>query len=109
MPEDRRLEGLILGHSLRDNLALPSLDCLLTGNIPLVSRQKIRRLFAKFQQRLAIRCRHGDQKAAELSGGNQQKIVFAKWLATEPRVLILDEPTAGVDIQTKVEMRQIIR
>ena len=109
VPEDRRLEGLILGHSLCENLGLPSLDCLLIGNSPLVSRQKIRRLFAKFQQRLAIKCRHGDQRAAELSGGNQQKIVFAKWLATHPRVLILDEPTAGVDIQTKVEMRQIIR
>jgi ABC-type sugar transport system ATPase subunit len=109
VPEDRRLEGLILGHSLRENLALPSLDRLLMGKVQIVSPQKIRRLFAKFQQRLAIRCRHGDQKAAELSGGNQQKIVFAKWLATHPRVLILDEPTAGVDLQTKVEMRQIIR
>jgi ABC-type sugar transport system ATPase subunit len=109
VPEDRRLEGLILGHSLRENLALPSLDRLVSGKIPLVSWQKIRRLFAKFQQRLAIKCRNGDQKASELSGGNQQKIVFAKWLATHPKILILDEPTAGVDIQTKVEMRQIIR
>jgi ABC-type sugar transport system ATPase subunit len=109
VPEDRRLEGLILGHSLRENLALPSLERLLRGKSPFVSRQKVQGLFARFQQRLAIRCRHGDQKATELSGGNQQKIVFAKWLATHPKVLILDEPTAGVDLHTKVEMRQIIR
>jgi ABC-type sugar transport system ATPase subunit len=109
VPEDRRLEGLILGHSLRENLALPSLERLLRGKTPLVSRLKVRELFARFQQRLAIRCRDGDQKATELSGGNQQKVVFAKWLATHPKVLILDEPTAGVDLHTKVEMRQIIR
>jgi ABC-type sugar transport system ATPase subunit len=66
-------------------------------------------LFAKFRELLHIVCRHPTQAASELSGGNQQKIVFGKWLATEPCVLILDEPTNGVDVNAKADMRAAIR
>lgn len=109
VPEDRRIEGLILDHSLQENLTLPSLNRLLIeGPFSIVSRQKSQNLFDRFRQQLNIVSRRSSQKARELSGGNQQKIVFAKWLATKPKVLILDEPTAGVDINTKGEMRQMI-
>ncbi len=110
VPEDRRLEGLVLDHSLRANIALPNLDNLLSGGIlPIVSRSRIGDLYAKFHGRLGIVARRPGQRAGELSGGNQQKIVFAKWLATEPSVLILDEPTNGVDVNAKADMRAVIR
>ncbi len=110
VPEDRRLEGLVLDHSLTANIALPNLDNLLSGGIlPIVSRSRIGKLYAKFHERLGIVARRPGQRAGELSGGNQQKIVFAKWLATEPSVLILDEPTNGVDVNAKADMRAVIR
>jgi ABC-type sugar transport system ATPase subunit len=110
VPEDRRLEGLVLDHSLTANIALPNLDNMLSGGIlPIVSRSRIGKLYAKFHERLGIVARRPGQRAGELSGGNQQKIVFAKWLATEPSVLILDEPTNGVDVNAKADMRAVIR
>ena len=112
VPEDRRLEGLVGGRSLAENFALPSLGRLSfarrlrAGRAPSASRA----LFAALPRRaVSLVCRGPWQNAQELSGGNQQKIVFAKWLATKPRLLILDEPTAGVDINAKRDMRDLVR
>ncbi|MCW6508759.1 sugar ABC transporter ATP-binding protein [Lichenifustis flavocetrariae] len=110
VPEDRRLEGLVLGHSLSSNVALASLDKLLHRiGVPVVSDRKIADLFEDYHQKLGIVARRPSQLASELSGGNQQKVVFAKWLATKPRLLILDEPTNGVDVNAKADMRAIMR
>lgn len=107
VPEDRRSEGLVLGLSLAANVALPSL-AIRRGSSH-VSREKEAGLFSDFRDRLKIVCRRHSQPASELSGGNQQKVVFAKWLATQPRLLILDEPTNGVDVNAKADMRAVIR
>ncbi len=110
VPEDRRLEGLVLDHSLAANIALPNLDRLLSGGgLSIVSRSQTIQLYERFHARLGIVARRPGQRARELSGGNQQKIVFAKWLATEPSVLILDEPTNGVDVNAKADMRAVMR
>ena len=107
VPEDRRQEGLMLGLSLVDNLALPGYANRRGAGI--ASRGGAAALFARYRDLLHIACRRGTQPASELSGGNQQKIVFGKWLATAPRLLILDEPTNGVDVNAKAEMRAAIR
>jgi len=107
VPEDRRHEGLMPGLSLADNLALPGYASRHGAGI--ASRGRADALFARYRDMLHIACRRGAQPASELSGGNQQKVVFGKWLATAPRLLILDEPTNGVDVNAKAEMRAAIR
>lgn len=109
VPEDRRVEGLVLAHSLGTNIALPNLADLV-GRLPfVVSRRQEQQLFLTYREALHIACRGSDQPASELSGGNQQKVVFAKWFAARPRLLILDEPTAGVDVNAKAEMRALVQ
>lgn len=109
VPEDRRVEGLVLQHTLGTNIGLPNLADLV-GNVPfVVSRRREQALFLTYREALHIACRGIDQAAGELSGGNQQKVVFAKWFAARPRLLILDEPTAGVDVNAKAEMRALVR
>ena len=109
VPEDRRLEGLAVNQTLADNIAVPNLPRMLATGLPIVSNNRIRRVFAIYQERLGIVARRSTQLASELSGGNQQKVVFAKWLASNPKLLILDEPTNGVDVNAKADMRTIIR
>ena len=110
VPEDRRLEGLIGGRSLAENFALPSLKRFsFLGGFGPVAAKRIVALFQRYRSELSLVARNPGQTAQELSGGNQQKIVFAKWLATKPRLLILDEPTAGVDINAKRDMRDLVR
>jgi len=110
VPEDRHLEGLVDSHSLAANIALPNLGRLTVGGgLGVVLRGKAVELFRHWRETLSIDARQAGQTATELSGGNQQKIVFAKWLASNPRILILDEPTSGVDVGAKYDMRQAIR
>jgi ribose transport system ATP-binding protein len=106
VPEDRRLHGLVLEDSVGFNLSLPNLDRL--QSMRLVQHSKERELCQKLVDKLRIRTPNLGQTAGLLSGGNQQKIVFAKWIAREPRVLILDEPTRGVDVGARGEIYAII-
>jgi ABC-type sugar transport system ATPase subunit len=110
VPEDRRLEGLVANRSLAENFALTNLTALsqARGFGPMATR-RIASLFARYRNDLSLLCRGPSQIAQELSGGNQQKVVFAKWLATNPELLILDEPTSGVDINAKRDMRELIK
>jgi ribose transport system ATP-binding protein len=110
VPEDRRLEGLVANRSLSENFALTNLTNLsyARGFGPMAT-QRVASLFARYRSDLSLLCRGPSQTAQELSGGNQQKVVFAKWLATNPKLLILDEPTSGVDINAKRDMRELIK
>ena len=106
VPEDRKLQALILGMSVRENLSLPVLDRLGSPYVP--SRSRERALVSDYIRSLRIRTPHMEQRVAALSGGNQQKVVIAKWLATKPKVLILDEPTRGIDVGAKAEVHALI-
>jgi ribose transport system ATP-binding protein len=107
VPENRRTQGLVLDHSLQDNIVLPSLARFARG---LLMRDGAGRRAAEGQIRsLRIRTSGPDKVAQLLSGGNQQKIVVAKWLERQPRLLILDEPTIGVDIGAKADLVGIVR
>jgi ribose transport system ATP-binding protein len=106
VPEDRRQEGLVLTHGLADNMALPNLGRLgRRGALGPILRRSSDHLYSHWAQVLALVARGPRQAASELSGGNQQKVVFAKWLASQPHALILDEPTSGVDVNAKADMR----
>jgi ribose transport system ATP-binding protein len=104
--EDRKTRGLHLAASIRSNVALPSVGALSRFGLRAFARE--RRLASDVVRRLSVRCASIDQVVATLSGGNQQKIVIGKWLATEPRILLLDEPTRGIDIGAKQEIYQLI-
>lgn len=95
--EDRKGNGLVLGRSIAENIALPSIAA--GGEWPSPD---------EWMRKLRIKAVSGDQAVGELSGGNQQKVVFSKWLQTRPKVLFLDEPTRGVDIGAKVEIYEWI-
>ncbi len=104
--EDRKVTGLLLGASIRDNLALPSLPLLSRLGIRLFGREAA--LARGTIGRLGVRCTGPQQPAGRLSGGNQQKVVIGKWLATAPRVLLLDEPTRGIDVGAKKEIYDLV-
>ncbi|WP_179756307.1 ATP-binding cassette domain-containing protein [Kineococcus aurantiacus] len=107
IPEDRREQGLVLEHSVADNLLLPLLGEV--GRGPLLDGRRGRELAGDLIRRFAVKVAHPNRPVRLLSGGNQQKVVLAKWMGTDPDVLILDEPTAGVDIGTKSEIVEMIR
>jgi ABC-type sugar transport system ATPase subunit len=102
-----RARGLVLGRSVRDNIALPNLRRL--GRPWRLDERAIDRLVAELMDALDIRPRDPHRPVRELSGGNQQKVVFAKWLAAKVGVLLLDEPTQGVDIAAKAALYRLIR
>jgi rhamnose transport system ATP-binding protein len=106
VPEDRQRNGMFGALSVRENLVLPSLRRLARG--PFMSDEAEVALAQQVAERLAIKHAGLDQKVSELSGGNQQKVVIGKWLATDPRVIILDEPTQGVDVGAKAAVHAFI-
>ncbi len=106
LPEDRHQEGLVLDFSIAQNITLPILPRLFPRLLVRASTED--RVATENTRQLSVRMTGVDQEVGALSGGNQQKVVLAKWLATGPRVLILDEPTRGIDIGAKVEVHRII-
>jgi rhamnose transport system ATP-binding protein len=107
VPEDRKQQGLLLDLSVRENLSLPSLDRLARAGF--VDGERERAIAERWIDELAIRTPSAEQPVRALSGGNQQKVVLGKWLETRPRVLLLDEPTRGIDVGGKSELHQLIR
>ncbi len=105
--EDRRQLGLVMPLSIASNISLPSLPRYLTS-AGLVKRTEERQTAESFRKRFNIRTQSVDSPTSSLSGGNQQKVVISKWLETNPKVLILDEPTRGIDVGAKVEVHQLI-
>jgi ribose transport system ATP-binding protein len=107
VPEDRKTEGLMLPMSIADNLAIASLDAICTG--PFVDRTKEQAAVAHGITRLQIKVGAASDAVSTLSGGNQQKVVIAKWLMTEPRIILLNDPTRGIDVGTKQELYRLMR
>jgi len=106
LPEDRKYHGLILGMSVGENITLASLGKLL--NYGLLNLKKGEQVGNEYVNKLNIKTPKLSQKVKLLSGGNQQKVVIAKWLLTDARVLIFDEPTRGIDVGAKVEIYKIM-
>ncbi|WP_251670526.1 MULTISPECIES: sugar ABC transporter ATP-binding protein [unclassified Sporosarcina] len=104
--EDRKSEGLILDFSVRDNMSLTNFDRISKSAI--IQRGKENALYDTMSKRLRVRTSGPEQSVKSLSGGNQQKVVIAKWLGIEPDILFLDEPTRGVDVGAKKEIYSII-
>jgi len=107
VPEDRKGQGLVLGMNCRDNMTLPQVDDLKAG--PFVAEGAEVAIFDQYRDRLDIRTPGWRQLAGNLSGGNQQKIVIGKWLSMHPSVLIVDEPTRGIDVGSKSEIHKLLR
>ncbi len=106
VPEDRKSQGLVLIASVADNLTLSAFPKVSRGGV--VSRRAEDGLVASYVKKLGIRLPSARHAVETLSGGNQQKVVLARWLATDPRLMILDEPTRGVDIGAKAEIHRVI-
>ncbi len=105
--EDRKLEGIIPDMSVRENLTLALMPQLTRRGI--VDEARSRDIVDRFIKRLGIRCTGPEQRIRELSGGNQQKVLLARWLCMNPKLLILDEPTRGIDVGAKAEILSLIR
>lgn len=102
LTEDRKTQGLVLGHSIRENFGLPNLNRFVRG--PFLDQRKERAEFAGYVESLKIKVTSPEQPTYTLSGGNQQKVVLAKWLARDANIIVFDEPTRGIDIGTKYEI-----
>jgi ribose transport system ATP-binding protein len=107
VPEDRRIQGLVLDHSLAENFMLPNLKQFRKG--PFVGEGGAAQKAAEFIQWLKIKADSAEQIVNRLSGGNQQKVVLSKWFVRNPKLLILDEPTVGVDIGAKSDIVETVR
>ncbi|MEM9348781.1 MAG: sugar ABC transporter ATP-binding protein [Pseudomonadota bacterium] len=107
VPEDRKGQGLVLGMNLRDNMTLPQVDDLRAG--PFVAEGAEIAIYDLYRDKLNIRAPGWKAEAGNLSGGNQQKIVIGKWLSMKPNVLIVDEPTRGIDVGSKSEIHKLLR
>jgi rhamnose transport system ATP-binding protein len=106
VPEDRRQQGLVMDFSISANMTLPILQQF--SRLGIVKRSSEREIATDYSQQLQVRSAGIQQPVKALSGGNQQKVVLAKWLITKPSILILDEPTRGVDVGAKAEVHRII-
>lgn len=106
VPEDRGLQGLVKPMAIRQNVSMATIDRLSKGIFIQAGDEEKKAIDAV--KRFGVRCRNIEQPVGELSGGNQQKVVIAKWLETQPQILILDEPTRGVDVGAKAEIHTIM-
>ncbi|HEX8462972.1 MAG TPA: sugar ABC transporter ATP-binding protein, partial [Abditibacterium sp.] len=110
VPEDRRKTGILLEWAIKDNISLPALGRYSTGGwLHLVNTRKEREVAQQQRTALAIKTPSVDVRVGNLSGGNQQKVVLGKWLSLEPRVMIFDEPTRGIDVGAKAEIYRLMR
>jgi rhamnose transport system ATP-binding protein len=106
VPEDRRQQGLVMDLSIDHNVALASLSRLRSHGI--IRRARERDLATTWGRKLQLKFGRMNNPVATLSGGNQQKVVLAKWLARRPSMLIVDEPTRGIDVGTKAEIHRLL-
>ncbi|HOT49469.1 MAG TPA: sugar ABC transporter ATP-binding protein, partial [Candidatus Hydrogenedentes bacterium] len=106
LTEDRKGQGLVLGMTVRENTTLANLKSLV--RILFVDRRRERAITEQYVKELQIKTPSIEQSAQNLSGGNQQKVVLAKWLFTESKILIFDEPTRGIDVGAKVEIYKLM-
>lgn len=106
LTEDRKRQGLVLARSVRENIALPNLADL--GRWGCIDRRRERALVDRLARQLQVRMPHAEVPAAALSGGNQQKVVLAKWLAGSSDVLLFDEPTRGIDVGARYEIYRLM-
>jgi ribose transport system ATP-binding protein len=106
LTEDRKAQGLVLGASVRENFGLPNMSRL--SRLGFVNFAKERKSFQTYVQSLRIKIPNQEERAGNLSGGNQQKVVLAKWLEANSEVIIFDEPTRGIDVGTKYEIYLLI-
>jgi ABC-type sugar transport system ATPase subunit len=102
LTEDRKSQGLVLGQSVRENFGLPNLDRF--SRLGFIGSRRERDVFGQHVANLKIKIAHQEQLAKQLSGGNQQKVVLAKWLERHAEILIFDEPTRGIDVGAKYEI-----
>jgi ABC-type sugar transport system ATPase subunit len=107
VPEDRKVQALVLPMSVRENLTMAIHGAVRRLGI-FLSRRKEDEVTDRFASALRIKLARREQPVRDLSGGNQQKVVIAKWLATQPRILVLDEPTRGIDVAAKAEVHRIV-
>lgn len=107
VPEDRRGEGLVVGMSVRENITLPSLPRF--TRLGLIQRSRERKTADEQISSLRVKTPNAEALVMNLSGGNQQKVVLGKWLAMQPKVMILDEPTRGIDVGAKAEIYRLMR
>ena len=107
VPENRKEQGLVLGMNCRDNITLSHLERV--SHRGWLNQTEELSVFEHYRQQLDIKTPSWKQRVLNLSGGNQQKIVIGKWLGTHPRILILDEPTRGIDVGSKAEIHNLIR
>ena len=105
--EDRKIDGIIPDMSIRENMTLALLPKLKKAGI--VDRARQQEIVTRYIKALGVKCASPDQPIKELSGGNQQKVLLARWLCTDPRILIIDEPTRGIDIGAKAEILKLLR
>ena len=108
IPENRQQEGLVMSQSLKTNMSLAVLKRL-TNRLGFIDSRRETSLAAEQVKALDIRAYSTDMLVSNLSGGNQQKVVVGKWLATKPAVLIVDEPTNGVDVGAKTEIHKLLQ
>jgi ribose transport system ATP-binding protein len=105
--EDRKAQGIVPGMSVAENLTLALMPSLTRSGM--LDETKQRQVVERFIKDIGIKCSGPDQKIRELSGGNQQKVLLARWLCMNPKLLILDEPTRGIDVGAKAEIQSLIR
>ena len=107
VPEERRVDGLALTMTVADNVALPNRNSVSQASV--LSVRKITELARRLADDVGLRPPEIQREAGDFSGGNQQKVVIAKWLGREPDVIVLDEPTRGVDVGAKAEIHRLVR